>query len=106
MAVYNTFTFAFFGMPSGGEMLFVLLVILLLFGTKNLPGMARSLGRMLEEFRRAARDVSDEIMHAEDESTNPPKPLPGAVPQAPSASREPEGADRVKKPGDDNHETD
>ena len=72
---------AAFGVPSGGEILLVLLVILLLFGSKNLPKMARTLGKTLEEFRRAAREVSDEIMHAEDESDQPPKPLPGAVPK-------------------------
>ena len=72
-------TLAFFGAPSGGEILLVLLVVLLLFGSKNLPKMARTLGRTLEEFRRAAREVSDEIMHAEDEPKEPPKPLPGAV---------------------------
>jgi len=77
---------AFFGMPSGGEMLLVLLVILLLFGSKNLPKMARTLGRTLEEFRRAAREVSDEIMHAEDEPPKPPKPLPGSVSQTPPVS--------------------
>jgi TatA/E family protein of Tat protein translocase len=72
---------AAFGVPGGGEILLVLLVILLLFGSKNLPKMARTLGKTLEEFRRAAREVSDEIMHAEDESDRPPKPLPGAVPK-------------------------
>lgn len=64
------------GMPSGGEILVVLLVILLLFGSKNLPHMARTLGRMMEEFRRAARDVSDEILHADIESRKSSKPLP------------------------------
>lgn len=71
-------------MPSGGELLLVLLVILLLFGSKNLPKMARTLGRTLEEFRRAAREVSDEIMQADDEVR--PKPLIDAVKRESSSS--------------------
>ena len=73
-------------MPSGGELLLVLLVILLLFGAKNLPKMARTLGRTLEEFRRAARDVSDEIMQADDDTVRP-KPLLDAVERKPSTSQ-------------------
>lgn len=69
-------TYAFMGMPSGGEILIVLLVVLLLFGSKNLPHMARTLGRMMEEFRRAARDVSDDILHADVESRKSSKSLP------------------------------
>ena len=76
-------TWAFVGAPSGGEILLILVVILLLFGTKNLPQMARTLGRTLEQFRRAAREVTDEIMHGDAEPPDPPrKPLLGAVPQA------------------------
>ncbi len=58
---------AFFGTPGGGELLLVLLAVLLLFGAKNLPRMARTLGRTLEEFRRAAREVTDEIVHADED---------------------------------------
>lgn len=71
----------FVGMPSGGEVILVLLVVLLLFGSKNLPKMARTLGRTLEEFRRAAKEVSDEIIHADDEPEEGPKPLEGVIPK-------------------------
>jgi TatA/E family protein of Tat protein translocase len=47
-----------------GEILLIFVVVLLLFGSKNLPSIARSLGKTLEESRRAARDVSNEIIHA------------------------------------------
>ena len=67
---------AFFGAPSGGEVLLIMMVILLLFGAKNLPKMARTLGKTMEEFRRAAREVSDEIVHADDPpAPNPPQRL-------------------------------
>ena len=43
----------------------VFAVILLLFGAKRLPSIARTMGRTLEEFRRAARDFSSNIMRAD-----------------------------------------
>ncbi len=48
-----------------GELLLIFVAVLLLFGSKNLPKTARMLGRLLEEFRRTARDVSREIMQAD-----------------------------------------
>ena len=52
---------AFFGV-SPGETAVVLVAILLLFGAKRLPGIARSLGRSIGEFRRAASSLSAEVM--------------------------------------------
>lgn len=60
---------AFFGgSPGAGEILLVLFVVLLLFGARRLPSIARSLGRTLEEFRRAARDLSHDIMSHDNNS--------------------------------------
>jgi sec-independent protein translocase protein TatA len=61
----------FIGGVSGGEMVVVLIVMLLLFGSKKLPGMARSLGRSVEELRRSARQVRDEFMNADLEGDAP-----------------------------------
>jgi len=48
---------AFFtGMPGGLEVLIVLFVILLLFGGKKLPELARSLGKSLSEFRKGREE--------------------------------------------------
>lgn len=61
----------------GGEILVILAVGLLLFGSKNLPKIARNLGRAMEEFRRATRQVTQEIMREEDEVVKKPSvPLP------------------------------
>ena len=43
------------------EILLVLLVVLLLFGGKRLPELARAIGKGLAEFRRAAQEVQREI---------------------------------------------
>jgi len=45
-----------FGM---GELLVILFIILLLFGAKKLPEIARALGESLKEFKKAGRDLKD-----------------------------------------------
>lgn len=50
----------------------ILLVALLLFGSKNLPQIARTMGKTLEQLRRAANDVRDEVMKAELEEDDKP----------------------------------
>jgi len=54
------------GSPGGGELLLILVVALLLFGSRRLPEIARSIGRAIEEFRRSAREIQDEVMRAAD----------------------------------------
>ncbi|MBN1466598.1 twin-arginine translocase TatA/TatE family subunit [candidate division KSB1 bacterium] len=46
------------GMP---EMLVIMVVILLLFGSKRLPELARGIGKSIREFKKAAEDVRREI---------------------------------------------
>lgn len=43
------------------ELLTIMLIILILFGPKRIPELARSLGRSLNELRRAAEDVKHEL---------------------------------------------
>ena len=76
---------AFFGSSMGaGEILLILGVVLLLFGAERLPAMARSLGKVLEEFRRAARDLTHDLMDSQNppqvSETPPPRPLPSKPP--------------------------
>lgn len=76
---------AFLGWP---EIVGILLVLLLLFGAKKLPELARGLGRGINEFRRASRDVQDELQRAVEEEPPPPRPSPPPA-QPRSASAEP-----------------
>ena len=46
------------GMP---EMLVIMVVVLLLFGSKRLPELARGIGKSVREFKKAAEDVRKEI---------------------------------------------
>ncbi len=44
------------GMPGPFEMVIILVVIMLLFGAKRLPGLSRSLGKSLSEFKRGKEE--------------------------------------------------
>jgi sec-independent protein translocase protein TatA len=48
------------GMPGPFELLLILFVVLLLFGAKRLPDLARSLGRSLGEFRKGREEGEQE----------------------------------------------
>ena len=43
------------------EIILILVVIFIFFGAKKIPELAKGLGTGLREFRKAARDVQDEI---------------------------------------------
>ena len=55
-----------FGLPQGSEWFWIVLVIILLFGAKKLPELARSIGRSLGEFSRAKQDFDKEMKDAID----------------------------------------
>lgn len=74
---------------SGGEMLIIMLALLLLFGSKNLPSIARNLGKSMETFRKASREVTDEIMRADLKNEPPPvKQVEAGSPGEPEESAE------------------
>jgi len=48
-------------MPSGGEWVTILLVVVVLFGGKKIPELARGLGKGIREFNDAKEGVKSEI---------------------------------------------
>ena len=56
----------FAAMPGGWEMVVIALVILLMFGAKKLPELARGLGQGIREFKGAVDGVKDELKDAEE----------------------------------------
>ena len=46
---------------SGGEFMLIALVFLMFFGSKSIPGVAKSLGKAIREFKDAANNVQREI---------------------------------------------
>ena len=76
--------------PSGGEMLMVFVVALLLFGPRRLPEIARGIGKALEILRKSSQDFKDQIMRIDQEPPSPPiakspAELPPAQPPPPEA---------------------
>jgi TatA/E family protein of Tat protein translocase len=51
----------FFGALGMQELLVILVVILLLFGSERLPELARGLGRAMHEFKKATDELKEEI---------------------------------------------
>jgi sec-independent protein translocase protein TatA len=51
----------------GQELILILLIILLLFGAKKLPELARGLGKGMKEFKKAQNETEDEFNTSADE---------------------------------------
>ncbi|MBK1826099.1 Sec-independent protein translocase subunit TatA/TatB [Haloferula rosea] len=54
-----------FGLPQGPEWIIIFVVVLLLFGAKKIPELARGLGKSMGEFKKAREDFEREIKSAE-----------------------------------------
>jgi sec-independent protein translocase protein TatA len=57
----------------GPELLVIFLIVLLFFGARRLPELARGLGKSMKEFKKATQDVQDDFREAMD-SVDPNKP--------------------------------
>ena len=73
--------------PTG---LILLVIILLLFGAKRIPELARGLGQAVNEFNKAKEDVHRQISQsAEPPPAAPAAPLPPVEPPTPPAQEQP-----------------
>ena len=63
----------FAGMLGGWEIVLILAVVLILFGAKKLPELAKGLGTGIKEFKKATREVTEEVTNAMDDSTPTPQ---------------------------------
>lgn len=57
------------------EIIGILVVVLVLFGAKKLPELARGLGQGIKEFKKATREVQDDLHRAieEEPPAEPPR---------------------------------
>lgn len=64
----------FLAMAFGGqELIVVLLIVLLLFGAKKLPELARGMGKSLGEFKKAKHEFDDEITRVGNDDDDRPR---------------------------------
>ena len=76
----------FAGFFGGWEIVLILAVVLILFGAKKLPELAKGLGTGIKEFKKATREVQDEIANA---TTEEPPQKRVAPPAAPTQAQNP-----------------
>lgn len=69
----NIYTLAMLGWM---EISVIVFAVLLLFGAKKLPELARGMGKGIREFKRASSDIRYELERADDHDENPPQPQP------------------------------
>jgi sec-independent protein translocase protein TatA len=55
-------------LPGGAEWIIILLIVLLLFGAKKLPGLASSVGQSMREFRKASKEALEDEEGTDDAS--------------------------------------
>ena len=76
----------------GTELIIILVAVLILFGSKKIPEFARGLGQGIKEFKKASREVTDEIQNAGDEKSAsqsksaPPAPSRADLPVSQSSN--------------------
>ena len=73
------------------EIILIFLVILLLFGSKRIPEIAKGMGKGITEFKRAIRDVQEEIETNVESKSPPPPPntTSNSTPSSPASNTEP-----------------
>ena len=87
------------------EMLIILVVVLIFFGPKRLPDLAKSLGKGIAEFKKASEEVRKGIEDAvkeesAEETPKPPEDLSayGKAPGSAPATEEPAKSDAAATP--------
>lgn len=73
----------------------ILVVVLILFGAKRLPELAKGLGSGIKEFKKASKDVQDDIQRAIEDDDDRPSP-PKAPSYRPTESTQPRGKEESK----------
>jgi sec-independent protein translocase protein TatA len=68
-----------------GEIMWIAIVVLVLFGARKVPELMKGVGQGIKEFKKASRDVQDEVQRAIDEHEEPlpsPRKAPDTVSQS------------------------
>jgi sec-independent protein translocase protein TatA len=65
---------AFIGPLGTGEMIMIFIIVLLLFGAKKLPELARGVGKSMGEFKKAREEFEHEITRSAEEVNRDERP--------------------------------
>ena len=56
------------------EIIFIVLIVLLLFGGKKIPELMRGMGKGVKMFKQGMNDIEEEVKRPSDEQQAPQKP--------------------------------
>jgi sec-independent protein translocase protein TatA len=74
-----------FGTIGGPELVLIMIIGLIVFGPRKLPEIGKSVGKMIQEFRKASNDfkrtIEDEVEAEKHVTTAPPPALESPVPE-------------------------
>ena len=68
--------FAFISPLGWSELLIIFFIILIIFGPRKLPEVAEAMGRSIQKFKKASREVKDEIEMKPDDDKDEAKKAP------------------------------
>lgn len=74
------------GLP---ELLIILVVVLLIFGPRRLPEMAKGIGQSVREFRKGLRDMKKDLDVEDDVPVNAAAPVTAAASPSQAAEQAP-----------------
>ena len=77
------------GNLAGPDLLIILSIVLVLFGAKKLPDLARSIGQSMNEFRKAREDLDRDLKDAVAQPSQPRSSQGAALPSAQRGRPEP-----------------
>lgn len=81
--LYLQSQFAIIGGLQGPELIFLLIIVLIFFGAKKLPELAKGLGQGIKEFKKATKDVQQDLHQAMEEDSVASAPPRKAAEPAP-----------------------
>ena len=87
----------------GPDLIVILLIILVLFGAKKLPELARGMGQAMREFQKAKEDFTDELHRSGDANEPTVRPAQSNVPRiepAPPATAAQPDPNQTRPAGD------
>jgi TatA/E family protein of Tat protein translocase len=77
-----------FGIPSGPDLIILLVIVLVLFGAKRLPELARGFGQSVNEFKKAKDEFDKEVAKTTSAPSTPGSATLEANPTTPASIKD------------------
>ena len=84
--------------PGPTEWVLILVIVLVLFGAKKLPELARSLGQSMNEFRKAREEFDKELHRAGEDLKGTPQNTQAAQPNQQAPQAQPQAQPPIQPP--------